>query len=74
MISVSIGCSQPLALLLKQSHDVTHLALYDLVAVPGVAADLSHVNTLSTVNYDIPDITDVGQYLITHHRLLMAFY
>jgi malate dehydrogenase len=35
--------------LLKQSDYITHLALYDVVNAPGVAADLSHINTRSTV-------------------------
>ncbi|KAF9139437.1 hypothetical protein BGX30_007973 [Mortierella sp. GBA39] len=43
------GIGQPLSLLLKQSEHITHLALYDVVNAPGVAADLSHINTRSTV-------------------------
>ncbi|KAI8349772.1 malate dehydrogenase, NAD-dependent [Mortierella sp. GBAus27b] len=43
------GIGQPLSLLLKQSNLVTHLALYDVVNAPGVAADLSHINTISKV-------------------------
>ncbi|KAI1297614.1 hypothetical protein EDD11_007022 [Mortierella claussenii] len=43
------GIGQPLSLLLKQSELITHLALYDVVNAPGVAADLSHINTRSTV-------------------------
>ncbi|KAI9319246.1 malate dehydrogenase, NAD-dependent [Dichotomocladium elegans] len=43
------GIGQPLSLLLKQSHLITHLALYDIVNTPGVAADLSHINTKSKV-------------------------
>ncbi|KAG1470147.1 hypothetical protein G6F56_002853 [Rhizopus delemar] len=43
------GIGQPLSLLLKQSPHITHLALYDLVNTPGVAADLSHINTKSKV-------------------------
>ncbi|KAF9950225.1 hypothetical protein BGZ72_008073 [Mortierella alpina] len=43
------GIGQPLSLLLKQSDLITHLALYDVVNAPGVAADLSHINTRSTV-------------------------
>jgi malate dehydrogenase len=38
-----------LALLLKQSPLVTHLSLYDIVHTPGVAADLSHIETQSKV-------------------------
>jgi len=39
------GIGQPLALLLKQSPLVTELSLYDIVHTPGVAADLSHIET-----------------------------
>lgn len=45
------GIGQPLALLLKQNPLVTRLALYDIAPVtPGVAADLSHVNTPAKVS------------------------
>ncbi|KAI9020224.1 malate dehydrogenase, NAD-dependent [Phycomyces nitens] len=43
------GIGQPLSLLLKQSDLITHLSLFDVVNTPGVAADLSHVNTKSKV-------------------------
>ncbi|KAI8141153.1 malate dehydrogenase, NAD-dependent [Fennellomyces sp. T-0311] len=43
------GIGQPLSLLLKQSPKITHLSLYDIVNTPGVAADLSHINTKSKV-------------------------
>ncbi|KAG0165724.1 malate DEHYDROGENASE, NAD-dependent [Apophysomyces sp. BC1034] len=43
------GIGQPLSLLLKQSELITHLSLYDIVNTPGVAADLSHINTKSKV-------------------------
>lgn len=43
------GIGQPLSLLLKQSPDVTHLSLYDLAHVKGVAADLSHIETKAKV-------------------------
>lgn len=44
------GIGQPLALLLKHNPLVTHLALYDIAPVtPGVAVDLSHMNTPSKV-------------------------
>ncbi|CAD6581578.1 MAG: hypothetical protein CYPHOPRED_001655 [Cyphobasidiales sp. Tagirdzhanova-0007] len=40
----------PVSLLLKQSHALTELALFDVVPVVfGVAADISHVNTPSVV-------------------------
>ncbi|RUS15850.1 Lactate/malate dehydrogenase, partial [Endogone sp. FLAS-F59071] len=43
------GIGQPLSLLLKQSNLITHLSLYDIVNTPGVAADLSHINTKARV-------------------------
>jgi len=43
------GIGQPLSLLLKLNPRVTDLALYDIRGAPGVAADISHVNTKSTV-------------------------
>ncbi|KAG0217784.1 Malate dehydrogenase, cytoplasmic [Mortierella sp. GBA43] len=54
MVKVTIcgaagGIGQPLSLLLKQSDLITDLAIYDVVNAPGVAADLSHINTRSTV-------------------------
>ncbi|PHH59945.1 hypothetical protein CDD81_2344 [Ophiocordyceps australis] len=43
------GIGQPLSLLLKMNNKVTDLALYDIKLAPGVAADVSHINTKSTV-------------------------
>lgn len=43
------GIGQPLSLLLKLNPRVTELALYDIRGAPGVAADVSHVNTKSNV-------------------------
>ena len=40
-----------MSLLLKQSSVVSQLALYDIVGTPGVAADLSHIETQSQVCY-----------------------
>jgi malate dehydrogenase len=34
------GIGQPLSLLLKQSSNISHLSLFDIVNTPGVAADL----------------------------------
>ncbi|XP_055853334.1 malate dehydrogenase, mitochondrial [Episyrphus balteatus] len=42
------GIGQPLSLLLKLNPLVTQLNLYDIVGTPGVAADLSHIDTSST--------------------------
>merc|ERR1712211_178497 len=39
------GIGLPLSMLLKLNPAVTKLALYDIVATPGVAADLSHIET-----------------------------
>ena len=39
------GVVQPLSMLLKLSPAVTKLNLYDIVYTPGVAADLSHIET-----------------------------
>lgn len=43
------GIGQPLSLLMKLNPLVTSLSLYDIVNTPGVAADLSHIDTHSTV-------------------------
>lgn len=43
------GIGQPLSLLMKLNPRVTELALYDIRGGPGVAADISHVNTASNV-------------------------
>lgn len=54
------GIGQPLSLLLKSDPLVTSLSLYDIRGAPGVAADVSHVDTGSevcTVNY-------AGQYWV----------
>ncbi|MBW0473944.1 hypothetical protein O181_013659 [Austropuccinia psidii MF-1] len=49
------GIGQPLSLLMKQNPLVTNLALYDVRGSPGVAADVSHVNTPSTCTGYLPD-------------------
>ncbi|KAK5006955.1 Malate dehydrogenase, cytoplasmic, partial [Cryomyces antarcticus] len=47
------GIGQPLSLLLKLNPRVSELSLYDIRGGPGVAADISHINTKSTVKgYD----------------------
>ena len=43
------GIGQPMSLLLKLNPKITELSLYDLVNTPGVAADLSHINTPAVV-------------------------
>jgi len=49
VLGASGGIGQPLALLLKQSPLVSDLSLYDIVNTPGVAADLSHIETRAKV-------------------------
>lgn len=44
------GIGQPLSLLLKKDPLVTSLSLYDIRGAPGVAADVSHVDTASEVS------------------------
>ncbi|XP_019874576.2 malate dehydrogenase, mitochondrial [Aethina tumida] len=43
------GIGQPLSLLLKTNPLVSELSLYDIVHTPGVAADLSHIETAAKV-------------------------
>lgn len=55
------GIGQPLSLLLKQSPLVTQLHLYDIVHTPGVAADLSHIDTPAVVRgFNGPDNLDAA--------------
>ncbi|CAJ0638845.1 9420_t:CDS:2 [Entrophospora sp. SA101] len=49
------GIGQPLSLLLKHNELITNLSLYDIVNTPGVAADLSHINTASKVSGFLPE-------------------
>jgi len=51
------GIGQPMSLLLKTDPLITSLSLYDIRGAPGVAADISHVNTHSEVKgYEQADI------------------
>uniref|UniRef100_A0A7C9EHM3 Malate dehydrogenase n=1 Tax=Opuntia streptacantha TaxID=393608 RepID=A0A7C9EHM3_OPUST len=43
------GIGQPLAMLMKLNSLVSDLALYDIAGTPGVAADVSHINTRAKV-------------------------
>ncbi|XP_073159371.1 malate dehydrogenase, mitochondrial [Henckelia pumila] len=43
------GIGQPLSLLMKLNPLVSKLALYDIAGTPGVAADVSHINSRSEV-------------------------
>jgi malate dehydrogenase len=57
------GIGQPLSLLMKLNPRVTELALYDIRGAPGVAADISHVNTKSTVKGYEPNATGLAECL-----------
>ncbi|SGZ51982.1 CIC11C00000002929 [Sungouiella intermedia] len=48
------GIGQPLSLLLKLNPQVTELSLFDVVNVPGVGADLSHINSGATTKSFLP--------------------
>jgi malate dehydrogenase len=39
------GIGQPMSMLLKMNPDVSHVSVFDMVGAPGVAADLSHIDT-----------------------------
>ncbi|EEH53941.1 uncharacterized protein MICPUCDRAFT_37587 [Micromonas pusilla CCMP1545] len=43
------GIGQPCGLLMKMNPLVTELSLYDIAGTPGVAADVSHINTAAQV-------------------------
>ncbi|XP_078404831.1 malate dehydrogenase, mitochondrial [Cetorhinus maximus] len=49
VLGASGGIGQPLSLLLKNSPLVGDLSLYDIAHTPGVAADLSHIETRAKV-------------------------
>ncbi|KAL5017249.1 hypothetical protein ScPMuIL_006838 [Solemya velum] len=49
VLGASGGIGQPLALLLKNLPLVSHLSLYDIAHTPGVAADLSHIESRAKV-------------------------
>jgi malate dehydrogenase len=48
------GIGQPLALLMKLNPLVSSLSLYDIAATPGVAADVSHINSPALVSPPAP--------------------
>ncbi|CAE6394710.1 unnamed protein product [Rhizoctonia solani] len=48
------GIGQPLSLLLKTNPAITELSLFDIVNTPGVAADLSHIDTPAVVQGYLP--------------------
>merc|ERR1712159_260979 len=43
------GIGQPLSMLLSMHPQVSHVAVLDMVGAPGVAADLSHINSPAKV-------------------------
>lgn len=45
VLGASGGIGQPLSLLLKLDPLVSSLSLYDIRLAPGVAADVSHIDT-----------------------------
>jgi len=49
VMGASGGIGQPLSMLLKLNPAITKLNLYDIVHTPGVAADLSHIESKSDV-------------------------
>ena len=49
VLGASGGIGQPLSLLLKNMAKVSELSLYDIAHTPGVAADLSHIETRAKV-------------------------
>merc|ERR1712238_160494 len=51
------GIGQPLSLLCKLSEHIDELSCYDIVGTPGVAADLSHIPTNSTMTGRLPSPT-----------------
>ena len=65
------GIGQPLSLLLKLNELITELALYDIVNSPGVAADLSHINTPAKVTGYLPANDGLKNALINAHTILI---
>lgn len=57
------GIGQPLSLLLKNDPLVSSLSLYDIRGAPGVAADVSHIDTASEVRNSSRRIIVVSHFL-----------
>ena len=76
-MGASGGIGQPLSLLLKQSPLVSQLNLYDIVHTPGVAADLSHINSKAKVTGFVgPDqlmvkYTQNTEYITSQHAITL---
>lgn len=58
VLGASGGIGQPMSLLLKQSPQISEISLYDIVLTPGVAADLSHIETPAKVKGYLEDGLD----------------
>jgi malate dehydrogenase len=69
VIGAAGGIGQPLSLLMKQNPHISHLALYDVVNVAGVAADLSHINTKCKVTGHTKDF--IKDCLIDAHMVIV---
>ncbi|RIA92627.1 putative MDH1-malate dehydrogenase precursor, mitochondrial [Glomus cerebriforme] len=65
------GIGQPLSLLLKLNNTITELALYDIVNSPGVAADLSHINTPAKVTGYLPPNDGLKIALTNAHLIVI---
>ncbi len=69
ILGASGGIGQPMSLLVKQSPLVSHLALYDIAHTPGVAADLSHINTAAKVTgHTGPNEIQVNSFYVIEIR------
>ncbi|GBG67904.1 hypothetical protein CBR_g1023 [Chara braunii] len=55
LLGAAGGIGQPLGMLMKLNPAIDRLSLYDIMATPGVAADLSHVNTAAKVSGFVGD-------------------
>lgn len=53
------GIGQPLSLLMKLNGLVSELSLYDIAGTPGVACDLSHINSGVNVRACLCDSTSL---------------
>lgn len=71
VLGASGGIGQPLSLLLKLNGAVTELALYDIVNTPGVAADLSHINTPAKVQGYLPKDDGLKNALTNAHTIVI---
>ena len=63
VVGAAGGIGQPLSLLLKQSPLLKELSLYDVVNTPGVATDLSHIDTAAQVTGFLPDDNGLAKAL-----------